>query len=259
MLASEARKLDERGWHGRLRLGFEPRGQRTAIVRRSHVGPLCVQRPFYPEADGTCHVYVLHPPGGVVGGDELELELVVGEGAQVLATTPAATKLYRSSGATARVDNRIEVKRGGVLEWLPGETIAFGGSAARVSTSIALEPGGRFLGWEITCLGRPASGDEFVTGLLDQRTELFVGGAPLVLDRMLTDGAGAFRKGAWGWAGHTVHGLLLATGASSELTAELLQSVRLSAPGQFGRVRDEQAVLLVRGQAHSSRSCHGPR
>ena len=251
------------GWQGRLRLEFEARGSRTALARRAHVGPLYAQRPFYPEADGTCHVYLLHPPGGVVGGDDLTVELEVGPRARALATTPAATKLYRCPEQGSRLSNLLCVREGAVLEWLPGETIAFGGSRSGLTTRVELEPGAHFLGWELICLGRPAAGDTFTTGRLDQRFELARGGRPLVLERMLLESQGALREGAWGWAGRGVHGVFLATAASNELTRELREQVRpepeRAAQDRFGvTTLGELTVCRYLGtQASDARACLG--
>src|SRR6186997_1917605 len=84
-------------WTAELELSLARQGDRTVIERRRQRGPLLVQRPFHPEADGTCHVYVLHPPGGIVGGDELTLTVNARPEASALLTTPAATKLYRTA------------------------------------------------------------------------------------------------------------------------------------------------------------------
>jgi urease accessory protein len=61
-------------------------------MRRRHLGPLVVQRAFHPEADGTAHLYILHPPGGVAGGDRLEITAHVAAGARALMTTPGGAK-----------------------------------------------------------------------------------------------------------------------------------------------------------------------
>lgn len=41
-----------RRWDARLDLRFKYEGERTRLVRRRHVGPLVVQRPFHPEPGG---------------------------------------------------------------------------------------------------------------------------------------------------------------------------------------------------------------
>ena len=112
------------GWQARLDLGFEQRAGRTVLAHKRQFGPLTVQRPFYPEG-GPCHLYVLHPPGGVVGGDRLAVSVLVAEGAHALITTPGAAKFYRSAGPRADVVQRLSVDAGGALEWFPQENILF--------------------------------------------------------------------------------------------------------------------------------------
>ncbi len=138
------------------------RARGTVVARRRHEGPFCIQRPFYP-GDGACHVYLLHPPGGLAAGDELDLTVDVEPGAAALLTTPAATKFYRSDGAPSVQRQTLRVAAGAALEWLPLDTILFGGSRALIETDVVLAPGARFIGWEQLSLGRPLSGDRYAT------------------------------------------------------------------------------------------------
>jgi urease accessory protein len=260
MVLAELRVAKPESWHGRLALRFERRGERTIIAERAHVGPLVVQRPFHPEPDGTCHVYVLHPPGGVVGGDVLELAVEVQPKAVALITTPAATKLYRSRGEAALVHNRLTVRSGGVLEWLPQETIAFGGARASTLTEVALERGAGFLGWETMCLGRPASEDPFATGKLDQRFALTLEGRPLLVDRLLTEGGGSLARGVWGWGGRTVYGCFVAVGAPPELTRAVREAAPPSHSGELFAVTNVAGVCVCRylgASAARARECLG--
>ncbi len=172
-----------RGWRARLELAFEQRGGRTVLARRRHEGPLVVQRPFYPDGDDACHVYLVHPPGGIVGSDELTLDIDVGGTASALLTTPAATKLYRAARTTAIIDQRIRVGGGAHLAWLPQETIAFRGARAAVSTRVDLAGDATCFAWEIVCLGRTASGEIFDRGQLRQRFEVWRDGAPVTVER----------------------------------------------------------------------------
>ena len=154
-------------------------------------------------------MYLLHPPGGVVGGDVLDVAVHAGPDSRVLITTPAANKLYRSAGPCAQLTQTLRVDAGAQLEWLPQPTIAFAGVHARVATRVDLAPGGRFIGWEILCLGRPDSGERYA-GQLGMALELWQDGAPLWLERARYDGT-ALLDAPFGLRGHCVSGTLLAT------------------------------------------------
>ena len=193
----------DRGWHARLDLTFRDAAGRTVPAQRSRLGPLQVQRPFYPEG-GVCHLYLLHPPGGIVGGDSLEIAVVAEAGARALLTTPAAGKFYRSAGRYARQSQYLRVAAGAALEWLPQETIVFDGALARSVTRIDAEEGGRFVAWEILCLGRPAAGESFTRGLFEQRLEIYRGGRPLLLECNRYEGGGDMLRAPWGLGGRPV-------------------------------------------------------
>jgi urease accessory protein len=256
----ELRAPASESWRGRLSLRLERRGERTLVTHREHVGPLVVQRPFHPERDGTCHVYVLHPPGGVVGGDVLELDIEVSPRASALLTTPAATKLYRTAGKTARLRQRLSVRAGAALEWLPQETIAFGGTYAKSATEVVLEPGGAFMGWEITCLGRPASGDAFESGTLEQSFTLVQAGRPVLVDRLCTEGGGSLARGVWGWGGRTVYGCFIAANAPPELARRVREEVRAAAAEELFAVTHVGGACVCRylgTSAERARACLG--
>ena len=102
-------------WKAHLSLGIVQTSARTVLKSRSHVGPLAVQRPFYPEGD-VCHVYILHPPGGVVGGDELAIHINAATGSHALVTTPAAGKFYRSDGRTAKQSVNVKIAAGAIVD-----------------------------------------------------------------------------------------------------------------------------------------------
>src|SRR5947208_642250 len=113
------------GWQAELALRFARRRERTVVATRHQRGPLTVQRPFYPEGDGVCHTYLLHPPAGIVGGDDLRMTFALDPGTHALITTPAATRWYFSRGVDAQVYQRATLADGATLEWLPQETLLF--------------------------------------------------------------------------------------------------------------------------------------
>src|SRR5881396_3225629 len=146
-------------WKGRLSLSFARDGNRSVLAERSHEGPLVVQKPLYPEGDAVCHAIVVHPPGGIAGGDELALDVRAAHGSHALLTTPGAGKWYRSAGSRAQQSLRFEID--GTLEWLPRETIVFNGALASFECSVELRNDARYIGWEVLCLGRSGSGERF--------------------------------------------------------------------------------------------------
>lgn len=219
------------GWHAALELGFSEDGGATRLAYRAHRGPYLVQRPFLPEGPALCHVYLLHPPGGLVGGDELRLDLRVGPAAQALITTPAATKVYRTSGPTSRQAQSLSVGEGGALEWLPQEIIVYDGAAVTLETRVELAPGARFIGAETLCFGLPARGERFARGSCRQLFELSRAEQPLFIERGRFDGAAPVHGAAWGLAGATVSALLVAAPAPGPTVVEALRGRAGALPG----------------------------
>jgi urease accessory protein len=231
------------GWHAELALRFAPRRGRTVLVSRHQRGPLTVQRPFYPEATTVCHTYVLHPPAGIVGGDDLRMTFALESGAHGLVTTPAATRWYFSRGIEAQIDQRATLADGATLEWLPQETLLFAGAHARLATRIELQGSARFCGWEILGLGRPACGEAFLDGRIDFRFDLFRDGQPLLLERLRGDA-----RGVPGLRGHAACATFLATSAGAS-TLEAARRVLADAPGTLSAATLIGDVLVARGLA----------
>jgi len=174
------------GWQAGIELGFEARHGRTVLAHRARFGPLAVQRPFYPEGD-LCHVYLLHPPGGVAGGDRLSIRAEAAAGAAALITTPGAGKFYRSIGPRAGQTVKLRVAEGASLEWLPQENILFPGADIELETHIDLAATARFIGWEIHCLGLPANGERFAQGRASFSCHIERAGEPLLIERLLIE------------------------------------------------------------------------
>ncbi len=209
-------------WAAHLDVHFAQQQGRTKVAHCAHFGPLRIQRAFYPEDDGTAHLYLLHPPGGVAGGDILDVRIEAGDDTRAVVTTPAATKLYRSIGPRCGVRQVLTVRDRATLEWLPQETIAFDGAQADLSTIVMLEPDAQFIGWELLCLGRPACGDSFATGSLSQRLEVWRDDIPLFVDRLSVDAEGSVRNAAWGLSGHSTVATMVIT-TEDESLVELIR------------------------------------
>jgi urease accessory protein len=210
-LVGAAAPAGPRGWEAALEIGFVAIGGATILLRNGQRGPLAVQRPFSPEGREVSHVTLLHPPGGLVGGDHLRIGVEVGPGAHAVLTTPAATKHYRSVGPTAHQEQRFVVAGGGTLEWLPHETILFDGAVSELRTRVDLGAGAAFIGIDLVCFGLPARDERFARGRCRQRVELWRGERPLVIERGDFDGGAPVHGARWGLGGAPIMGTLFAT------------------------------------------------
>jgi urease accessory protein len=238
-----------------LVLGFGRNGPATRMIRREHVGPLLVQKPLYPEGVDCCHAVIIHPPGGVVGGDELKISAEVGDRAHALLSTPGAAKWYRSNGKVSRQRLEITVGKEAALEWLPQETILFNEADVVFDSHVELRPGARYLGCEILCFGRTASGEQFAQGRVRQSLRIHSDGKPIFIEQGTLLGNGAMMHNATGLSGHTVCASLICVGGPLGSTAP--GSVReacapfLSDGEKFGTTQ-MKSVLLVRYLGDSS-------
>jgi urease accessory protein len=223
-------------------LWFGYRDERTRLLRRRHVGPLVVQRPFYPERDGTCHVYLLHPPAGVAAGDELHLAFHLDAGTRVALTTPGAGKFYRSAGGKGSQRSVVDMAAGAVCEYLPQETIIFDGAVAEIETRVTLGEAATFVGWDFICFGRPAAGECFRAGAVSQLVKIRQHGKPIWFERLHVAGGSPLLDAPYAFAGHPVVGTMVYAGP---LKNGLADAVRRSVPGtkdclfsvsQLGRV-----------------------
>jgi urease accessory protein len=211
-------------WRAELHLGFARRHGRSVLATRRHLGPLLVQKSLHPEGDEVCHAIVVHPPGGIAGGDHLSMEIDVADDAHALVTTPAATKWYKANGVGARQDGAILVANGAVMEWLPQENIVFDAARVGMDWQIQLRGSAAFAGWDITCLGRRASGELFSSGHFHQKTRVSRDATPLWGDLIALRGGDPLMHSIIGLRGCSVFGtFIVAAGATP---AEVLERCR---------------------------------
>ena len=172
-------------WLAELDLDFELRGQRTVMCRNRHEGPLIVQKALYPEGPRICQVVIIHPPGGIAGGDELRVNCDLGYGAHVQMTTPGATKWYESFDLPSKQVIKMNLKANSVCEWLPQENIIFNKCSVDIVADINIESGGVFIGWDFYSLGRHVEQAPMLEGRLKQKTNIVVDGVPVFTERTL--------------------------------------------------------------------------
>jgi urease accessory protein len=245
------------GWQARLELDYERKDQHTRLTGRRHTGPLVVQKPFYPEGPAVCHSVILHPPGGIAAGDSLSIETTASAGAHALLTTPGATKWYRSAGPTAGQDVTLSIGAGGSLEWLPQENIAFDRAQVRMRHLVHLAEDAQYIGWDITRLGRTASGERFAAGEFRSRTEILRAGRRLWGDYARIEGGAAFLQSPAGLAGYPVMGTLLAAGTNFERgLLDACRAVEAAGAAHYG-VTVLSGVMAARYLGDSTETARG--
>ncbi|MHA6128235.1 urease accessory protein UreD [Pseudomonas fluorescens group sp. PF-1] len=229
-------------WHAELELAYARFGDSTRPVQRRHLGPLRVQKHLYAEGPQVCQHIIVHPPGGIAGGDRLNISASVGRDAWAQITSPGAAKWYRAAGP-AYQQLKLQVAAGATLEWLPQETIIFSAAQAELSTAIDLEGDARLFYWDVVALGRPASGERFDLGHFQAQLDIRRDGQLLWHERQRIVGADGLLDSPIGLDGQPVFATLLVTG---EIDSELLERCRSLPHAVRGDLTQLPGLLVAR-------------
>ena len=159
------------GWQAKLSIDYSVEDGHC-VARHVHDGPLRILKSLYPEGDKVCHNILVHPPSGLVGGDELHIGLNLQPQAHALLTTPGATRFYHSDGQTASQYVNATLAQGSRLEWLPLEALAYSGCQAHNQVTFHMAADSQLIAWDITALGLPHAGQAFTKGQFQQHLEI---------------------------------------------------------------------------------------
>lgn len=231
-------------WHAELELAYVHSGGATRPSLRRHSGPLRVQKHLHAEGPEVCQHIIIHPPGGIAGGDQLRISAQAGPGSWTQLTSPGAAKWYRAA-ASAGQQIALRVEAGATLEWLPQESIFYSGARAELQTRIELAEDARLFYWDILALGRPASGERFDDGHLHNALDIYREGRLLWHERQRIEGGDGLLDSPIGLGGQPIMATLL---ASSDIPAALLEECRqLTRPaGLRGDLTQLPGLLVAR-------------
>ena len=98
------------------------------------------------------------------------------------------------------------------MEWLPQETIFFRSAQVQLNQTINLEKNARYIGSDILCFGRTASGEIFDEGVIRQRVSIRLDGKLIWLEQGSIDGSSTAMSSPLGLNGNTVCTTLVAVG-----------------------------------------------
>lgn len=249
-IASPAQQRVAKHWQAKLELGFCRREARSYLAHRLHNGPLVVQKSLHPEGEDVCHAVIVHPPGGVAGGDALQLCVNLDTGARALLTTPGAGKWYKANGSQATQTLQFQLSAGSGLEWLPQENILFDGAEVGFSAEIQLAADATFAGWDIACLGRQAQQEVWQRGFYKLNQRILRNGRLIWNERAHMQANDLIKASRVGLGGSAVFGTFIV--CAGAVPAELLAACRaLIVPDAKTGLTALPEVLCIRyvGQA----------
>ncbi|WP_405119075.1 urease accessory protein UreD [Pseudomonas leptonychotis] len=235
-------------WQAELELAYGRDGDATRPTMRRHKGPLRVQKHLYAEGPEVCQHIIVHPPGGIAGGDRLDICATVGANAWAQLTSPGAAKWYRAAGP-AYQQLTLRVEAGATLEWLPQETIVYAGAQAEITTEIDLAGDAKLLYWDIIALGRPASGERFDAGHFQAQLNIRRDGQLLWHERQRVTGGDGLLDSPIGLDGKPVFATLLISG---EIDSELLERCRNLTTPVRGDLTQLPGLLVARCLANEA-------
>ncbi|RUP20820.1 urease accessory protein UreD [Methylobacterium sp.] len=169
----------------RLRVGPARPGGGTRILDLAEAGP---SRLRFPRGTGALEAVLVNTAGGVACGDSFAIDLALEPGADLVLTTTAAEKIYRSDGPVSRIANTLTLGEGAGLVWLPQETILFDRARVRRRFEADLADGAALIAAEVVAFGRAARGERIVDGLFADSWRIRRGGRLAYADSVLLEG-----------------------------------------------------------------------
>ena len=258
-------------WLASLALQLSHSRYGTQLTKTKRCGPLTIQKAFYPEGRDCAHLYLLHPPAGIVSGDELRINIDVQQNAHALITTPGANRFYRARTDLSIGDpkqtqiTKISLGADAKCEHFPLETLVYNQANGVNNVEVRVHDSSVYCGWDITCLGLPSSNEEFTAGRFTQLNTLYCDDILIYHDKVTIEPQRDIQHHAAGLAGNPVFGTFLAyapiSKVSHEQRTQLIEQLRAvveeNAASSLVSITDIRQLLVMRylgQQAHQCKS-----
>jgi urease accessory protein len=250
-----------------LQLGHSSYG--TQLTKTKRCGPLSIQKAFYPEGRDCAHLYLLHPPAGIVSGDELRVNIDVLQNAHALVTTPGANRFYRARTDLSIGDpkqtqiTQINLSEDAKCEHFPLETLVYNQANGVNNVEVRLQKSSIYCGWDMTCLGLPSSNEHFTAGRFTQLNTLYRDDILIYHDKVLIEPQSNIQHHAAGLASNTVFGTFLAYAPServsneqrSQLIEQLRELVEQHSASALISITDIRQLLVTRYLGQQAHQC----
>jgi urease accessory protein len=171
---------------GGVRLRFGVAGGMTQRLELRESGGYRAR--FPTTFDSRSEAVLINTGGGMAGGDQLNIDVALDADAQVVMTTQAAEKIYRSQGPETVVQTRISLGEGAHLDWLPQETILFSGARLTRSLEAEMAADATLLACESVYFGRVAMGELLDAGAFRDSWRIRRGGRLVFAENVRLEG-----------------------------------------------------------------------
>jgi urease accessory protein len=218
---------------GRIALSVNHACGATRPERVHESGMLRVRFPN-GERRALLEAVIVNTAGGLACGDRAEIEIKAAAQAQLLVTSAAAEKVYRSLGPDTKISVRLEAGPGAAVAWLPQETILFDRIGLRRSIDIALASDAKLLMVEAIVFGRSAMGESVASGSFFDRWRVRVDGALAFAEGVQLDGEIAKRLAQRAVAGTGVAVATLLKIPGDDRTVGALRAMESAFAGEVG-------------------------
>lgn len=173
---------------------------------------------------------LINTAGGLTGGDIMHWSADVAPHGQVVLTTQACERIYRSIGGSARVQTQLSVGENAHLDWLPQETILFASSQLDRRIEINLASGATLTAVEAILLGRAAMGESALDARLRDNWRIRRNGRLIHAEATRLDGTLTERSGLSLLAGKRAFATVLHVAPDADHCAAQLARVRAILP-----------------------------
>ena len=144
----------------------------------------CLRACFPNRHGGALEAVIVNTAGGIADADSLRVNVVAGQGSDIVVTTPSAERIYRArpDAAAARMAITLQIAPEAQLAFLPQETILFNHCALDRTLDVHMDEQASYLGVEALIFGRQEAAETITNIRLRDTVRVHRGGRRVFQD-----------------------------------------------------------------------------